>query len=111
MAGRAPRAGRVSGVTTWRRLRNWTEADVWPRLHEVLEDPEPAGPERVDAVEGSSARLQRGGSGMNWERGAGKSVVSRAAPTECGLVCFRPIESVPGARLALFELPAWGGLA
>lgn len=25
-----------SGVTAWRRLRHWTEADVWPRLHEVL---------------------------------------------------------------------------
>ena len=25
-----------SGVTAWRRLRDWTEAGVWPRLHEVL---------------------------------------------------------------------------
>ncbi|MFI1259117.1 IS5 family transposase [Streptomyces netropsis] len=25
-----------SGVTAWRRLRGWTEAGVWPRLHEVL---------------------------------------------------------------------------
>ncbi|PKW05308.1 putative transposase of IS4/5 family DUF4096 [Streptomyces sp. 5112.2] len=25
-----------SGVTCWRRLRDWTEAGVWPRLHEVL---------------------------------------------------------------------------
>ncbi|WP_374114717.1 hypothetical protein [Streptomyces cellostaticus] len=22
-----------SGVTAWRRLRDWTESDVWPRLH------------------------------------------------------------------------------
>jgi transposase len=25
-----------SGVTCWRRLRDWTEAGVWPRLHELL---------------------------------------------------------------------------
>ncbi|MFD7084469.1 IS5 family transposase [Streptomyces sp. NPDC059918] len=25
-----------SGVTAWRRLRDWAEAGVWPRLHEVL---------------------------------------------------------------------------
>jgi transposase len=31
----AERTG-CSGVTAWRRLRDWTEAGVWPRLHEVL---------------------------------------------------------------------------
>ncbi|GGT39162.1 hypothetical protein GCM10014713_36010 [Streptomyces purpureus] len=25
-----------SGVTAWRRLREWTEAGVWPRLHAAL---------------------------------------------------------------------------
>jgi transposase len=25
-----------SGVTRWRRLRGWTEAGVWPTLHELL---------------------------------------------------------------------------
>jgi len=25
-----------SGVTSWRRLRDWTQASVWPRPHEVL---------------------------------------------------------------------------
>jgi transposase len=25
-----------SGVTCWRRLRDWTEAGVWPALHQVL---------------------------------------------------------------------------
>lgn len=24
-----------SGMTYWRRLAEWTEAEVWPRLHEV----------------------------------------------------------------------------
>jgi transposase len=27
-----------SGVTCWRRLRDWTEAGVWARLHQVLLD-------------------------------------------------------------------------
>jgi transposase len=31
----AERTG-CSGVTPWRRLRDWTEAGVWPRLHEIL---------------------------------------------------------------------------
>ncbi|MFE7710937.1 transposase [Streptomyces sp. NPDC057486] len=31
----AERVG-CSGVTAWRRLRDWTEAGVWPQLHEVL---------------------------------------------------------------------------
>ena len=25
-----------SGVTCWRRVRDWTEAGVWPALHELL---------------------------------------------------------------------------
>lgn len=25
-----------SGVTCWRRLREWTRAGVWPRIHQVL---------------------------------------------------------------------------
>ncbi|CAM5307547.1 Transposase OS=Streptomyces griseomycini OX=66895 GN=FHS37_007690 PE=4 SV=1 [Streptomyces griseomycini] len=25
-----------SGVMGWRRLRDWTEAGVWPRLHAIL---------------------------------------------------------------------------
>lgn len=25
-----------SGVTCWRRVRDWTEAGVWPALHEAL---------------------------------------------------------------------------
>ena len=25
-----------SGMTCWRRLKEWTDAGVWPRLHEIL---------------------------------------------------------------------------
>ena len=28
--------GYGSGMTCWRRLRDWNEAEVWQRLHEVL---------------------------------------------------------------------------
>jgi transposase len=28
----------VSGVTCWRRLRDWTRAGVWPELHRRLLD-------------------------------------------------------------------------
>lgn len=28
--------GYGSGMTCWRRLRDWTEAGVWQRLHELL---------------------------------------------------------------------------
>lgn len=28
--------GRGSGVTCWRRLRDWQEAGVWERLHQTL---------------------------------------------------------------------------
>jgi transposase len=27
---------RVSGMTCWRRLRDWNDAGVWQRLHELL---------------------------------------------------------------------------
>lgn len=27
-----------SGVTCWRRMRDWTEAGVWPKLHRALLD-------------------------------------------------------------------------
>jgi transposase len=30
--------GRPAGVTCWRRLRMWTDAGVWDRLHQVLVD-------------------------------------------------------------------------
>lgn len=53
-----------SGVTAWRRLRDWTEAGVWPRLHAVLL----AELRRADlldlddcAVDGSHVRALKGG--------------------------------------------------
>ena len=49
-----------SGVTCWRRLRDWTEAGVWPALHELLR----AAGEldlAVCAVDGSHVRALKGG--------------------------------------------------
>lgn len=59
----AERTG-CSGVTAWRRLRDWTEAGVWPRLHEVLlAELRKAGLLDVDdcAIDGSHIRALKGG--------------------------------------------------
>ena len=53
-----------SGVTCWRRLRDWTEAGVWPALHAVLLDElRGAGVLELDAmvVDGSHVRALKGG--------------------------------------------------
>jgi transposase len=53
-----------SGVTCWRRLRDWTEAGVWPALHELLLA-ELRATDRLDldrcAVDGSHVRALKGG--------------------------------------------------
>jgi transposase len=54
-----------SGVTAWRRLRDWTEAGVWPRLHAALLS-ELRGADLLDlddcAVDGLHVRALKGGS-------------------------------------------------
>nr|WP_240811023.1 IS5 family transposase [Streptomyces tendae] len=56
-----------SGVTAWRRLRDWTEAGVWPRLHAaLLTELRRAGSLDLDdcSVDGSHVRaLKRGDHG------------------------------------------------
>ncbi|WP_446447309.1 transposase [Streptomyces adustus] len=47
-----------SGVTAWRRLRDWTEADVWPRQHtELLAELRKADPLEMDdcAIDSSTS--------------------------------------------------------
>jgi transposase len=39
--------GYGSGMTCWRRLRDWQQADVWPALAQLLEDELPDG-KRID---------------------------------------------------------------
>ena len=53
-----------SGVTCWRRLRDWTEAGVWPALHELLlAQLRAAGELDLNrcAVDGSHVRALKGG--------------------------------------------------
>ena len=53
-----------SGITCWRRLRDWTEAGVWPALHELLLAELCAADEldlEVCAVDGSHVRALKGG--------------------------------------------------
>ncbi|MFB7256845.1 IS5 family transposase [Streptomyces nojiriensis] len=66
-----------SGVTAWRRLRDWTEAGVWPRLHAaLLTDLRRASLLDVDdcAVDGSHVRALKGGDHV------GPSPVDRGRP-------------------------------
>jgi transposase len=54
----------VSGVTCWRRLREWTEAGVWPALHEaLLAEMRRAGLLDLEemSVDGSHVRALKGG--------------------------------------------------
>src|SRR5437016_1425793 len=53
-----------SGVTCWRRLRDWTQAGVWPALHALLLDElRAAGALQLDAmvVDASHVRALKGG--------------------------------------------------
>ncbi len=53
-----------SGVTRWRRLRDWTQAGAWPRLHQVLlQELRAAGKLYLETavVDGSHVRVLKGG--------------------------------------------------
>ena len=53
-----------AGVTCWRRLRDWTEAGVWPALHQqLLAQLRALGELDLDvcAVDGSHVRALKGG--------------------------------------------------
>ncbi|MEU1536496.1 IS5 family transposase [Streptomyces fagopyri] len=66
-----------SGVTAWRRLRDWTEAGVWPRLHtELLAELRKTGLLEMDdcAIDGSHVRALKRGDHV------GPSPVDRARP-------------------------------
>ncbi|MET9085319.1 IS5 family transposase [Streptomyces sp. NPDC004237] len=66
-----------SGITAWRRLRQWTEAGVWPRLHAaLLTELRRANLLDLDdcAVDGSHVRALKGGDHV------GPSPVDRTRP-------------------------------
>jgi len=76
-----PEMGCGSGVTCWRRLRDWQEAGVWDRLHHVLLD-RLGETDRIDlsraSLDSTSIPAKRGASsparippiGANWARSA-----------------------------------------
>jgi transposase len=70
-----------SGMTAWRRLRDWSEAGVWPRRHAtLLTELRAAGLLEIDdcAVAGSHVRALKGGSTPGRRR---STVVVSAAST------------------------------
>lgn len=70
----------VSGVTCWRRMRDWTEAGVWPALHELLlAELRAAGELDLDrcAVDSSHIHALKGGT-MSGRR---RSTVATPAPS------------------------------
>lgn len=61
-------------MTAWRRLRGWTQAGVWPRLHEVLlAELRAAGLLDMDdaAIDGSHVRALEGGLTPDFRRSTG----------------------------------------
>ncbi len=72
-----------SGVTCWRRLRDWTAAGVWPALHELLLTQLRAlGELDLDrcAVDGSHIRALKGGTTSARPR---STAAGRAPSTTC----------------------------
>ena len=70
----------VSGVTCWRRMRDWTEAGVWPAVHEMLlGELRAAGALDLDrcAVDGSHVRALKGGT----TSGAAPSIAAGPVPS------------------------------
>ncbi|MBB3081721.1 transposase [Streptomyces violarus] len=61
-------------MTAWRRLRDWTEAGVWPRLHATLLS-ELRRADLLDlddcAVDGSHIRALKGGTSSALHRSTG----------------------------------------
>ncbi len=68
-------AGGCSGVTAWRRPRDWTEAGVWPHLHAaLLTELRRAGLLNLDdcSVDGSHVRALKGGPRRTLARRSGE---------------------------------------
>jgi transposase len=79
-----------SGVTAWRRLRDRTEAGVWPQLHEVLlAELRAAGLLEIDdaAIDGSHVRALKGGLTPDFRRltGPGPAASTTCSSTGRGL--------------------------
>lgn len=76
-----------SGVTAWRRLRDWTEAGVWPRLHEVLlAELRKEGLLEMDdaAIDGSHVRALKGGLTPDLRRSTGHAPAANTTSSSTG---------------------------
>ena len=76
---RHPGTGRASGSTLRRRLREWRDVALLPRVHAVLlrmtqSSPEAAARALDIAVDSCSVSAKRGGDGAGDGRGAGRGV-------------------------------------
>ena len=73
------------GMTCWRRLRDWHEAGVWQRLHEVLLA-DLSGADKIDwsraPVDSASVRAV-GGGGKNRPQSHGSRQIRQQAPCHC----------------------------
>ena len=75
-----------SGVTCWRRLRDWQEAGVWERVHEALLE-RLRGADKLDlsraVVDSSSVRAVFGGPrpGRTRRTGAKRAASTMSSPT------------------------------
>src|SRR5438128_46513 len=61
-----------SGMTCWRRLRDWNEAGVWERLHQMLLD------ELQDAEQLDWSRAVADSAAVPTKRGAGRAAPRRS---------------------------------
>jgi transposase len=75
-----------SGMTCWRRLRDWHEAGVWQKLHEIL-----------------LARLQHADL-IDWSRASVDSISVRAKGAKKGGLRVRRL--VPRRRIAVGRVPS-----
>lgn len=76
-----------SGVTAWRRLRDWTEAGVWPRLHAaILAELRKAGLLEMDdcAIDGSHVRSLKGELTPDYRRSTGAAQEANTTSSSTG---------------------------
>ncbi|MGW0578547.1 hypothetical protein ACWD25_21855 [Streptomyces sp. NPDC002920] len=98
-----------SGVTAWRQLRDWTEAGVPPRLHEViLAELRKAGLLDVDDATVDGSRLRSLGEGMARGFAPCQSTPAQRCSASTGIYSLLP-RVVPLLRVSFRQVVAVGG--
>ncbi|MEU6479210.1 transposase [Streptomyces sp. NPDC047017] len=91
-----------SGITAWRRLRRWAQADTWPRIHEAVLD----GLDDLDDLdEPARHRAARAlGSARTWAHGStAPAGVSARSTAPAGVSARSAAHSAPAPLAALPE--------